>query len=378
MFIEGKPGSGKSTLVRYFTDHLPPDGAIVAKFFYSHRDGELERDHRSMLQSLLYDILKADESFFIHFQQPYRNHGGADRDLRTAGTGTSGPSRTWPYETLKTILRACRTHPLKRKLVLIVDAMDESDSADRADIVQFLWDLSVSADKDCVVKVFLASRPLNEFHRDLSSRCKRVLLQERNRKDIEYYTDAFLQDPVFHSVQGVRNQAKDYIVQNADGVFLWVHLVRQSLVRFARNGSSPRKLLNLLESLPKGLESYYKYMLERLSGSDKHDCNEDDSHKDDGDLDDIRDGMRILQFCLFSHRPIQLAELGHALAIPGDILDEPLDLSWEDDKPNVHRRLTHCVGGFVEIRKSPASGLDGKSLIPLEVFVRLKLIILSS
>ncbi|KAF8538585.1 hypothetical protein BDD12DRAFT_884820 [Trichophaea hybrida] len=67
MFIEGKPGSGKSTLVKYFSDNFQADGAIMAKFFYSYWEGELDRDHRNMLQSLLYDILTADESFFIHF-----------------------------------------------------------------------------------------------------------------------------------------------------------------------------------------------------------------------------------------------------------------------------------------------------------------------
>ena len=347
----------------------------MAKFFYSHRDGELERDHRSMLQCLLYDILKADESYFIHFQQEYRDLVGAELDLSTAETG-SRLSRTWSYETLKNILLACRTHPLQRRLFLIVDAMDESDNDDRADIVQFLRGLSVSVGKECVIKVFLASRPINAFHRDLAIGCHRISLQERNTQDIECYTDVFLQDPVFHSVQGIRNPAKDYIVKNADGVFLWVCLVRDSFVRFAMNGLSQNELLRRLKLLPKGLESFYKYMLERLSGSDKDD--NDDSDKDDGDGDECKDGKRILQFCLFSHRSIQLAELGHALAIPGDILDPPPDLSWEDDKPNVHRRLTHCMGGFVEIRKSPASGLDGKSLISLEVFVRLKFIILSS
>jgi hypothetical protein len=330
---------------------MQTDSAIVAKFFYSYRDGELERDHRNMLQTLLYDILHADETFFIHFQQAYRDLGGAG---------------TWSYETLKSILQSCQSHPLKRRLILIVDAMDESDNVERANIVQFLWNLSVSAVKECVVKVFLASRPINEFHQDLTSGCHRISLQERNRKDIECYTNAFLQDPVFHSVQDVKGRIKDYIVENADGVFLWVHLVRHSLMRFVSNGSSPRKILSLLKSLPKGLESYYEYMLERLSSRDEH----DDDNKDDGDRDDNRDGVRILQFCLFSHRAVQLVELGHALAISGNILDPPPELLyWEDDKPDVEKRLTHCAGGFVEIKNSPTSGLKGKSLISLKVLV---------
>ena len=356
LFIEGKPGSGKSTLVRYFIDNLRADGAIVAKFFYSHRGGELARDHRKMLQSLLYDILDADKSFFIHFEQAYRNLEDAEFGWQTA--------RTWPYETLKKILRACLTHPLKRRLFLIIDAMDESDGADRADIIQFLQDLSISTDKKCVVKVFLASRPINEFHLHHASRSHRILLQEKNRKDIEYYTHEFLQQPEFHTVRGITDHIKDFILKNAHGVFLWVSLVRDELIRFIRRGEAQDRILNLLKSLPRKLESYYEHMLQGLNGDDD---------------DDTRDGIRILQFCFFSHRAVQLLELDHALAIPGQLQDRPPNSFWEDKRPaDVRYRLLHCAGNFVEIRDTPVSRLDSKSFILLLMFVRPELIIHSS
>ncbi|KAA8893846.1 hypothetical protein FN846DRAFT_1002878 [Sphaerosporella brunnea] len=282
-------------LLRYFTDHLRRDGAVIAKFFYSHRDGELERNHRNMLQSLLYDILKEDESFFIHFQQAYRDLKGANYDWRT--------SETWPYGTLKNTLHACRTHPLKRRLFLIVDAMDESDNADRADIIHFLWDLSVPTEKECVIKVFLASRPINE--QDPTSEGHRIPLQAENRNDIENYTH---------------------------GIFLWARLVEDELVHLVTKGTRQDKVREFLKSLPKGLESYYEYMLERLnSGSD--------------DDDNVRDGTRILQLCLLSHRAIELFELDHALAISGEAQDTPSDLPfWEDERPtDIEKRLTYCA-----------------------------------
>ncbi|KAF8542081.1 hypothetical protein BDD12DRAFT_803176 [Trichophaea hybrida] len=298
LFIEGKPGSGKSTLVRYFAEHflLMPeaDGAIIAKYFYSHQDGELERDHRNMLRSLLYEILKADESFFIHFQQAYREVRGSEFDLPLA--------ETWSLETLKDVLRACTKHPLKRRIFLIVDAIDESDNDGRVDIVQFLSNLSFFAKKDCVLKVFLASRPIAEFDQDFTHR---ILLQEKNRKDIESYTHASLQ----------------------------------------KLGSTQSRLLGFLKSLPEKLESYYVYMLYGLNGNDE---------------DDTRDDTRILQFCLFSHRGIQFGELDYALAIPGEIKDPPPDpFFWEAERPTgVRKRLTHCAGSFVEIKNSPISCLD--------------------
>jgi predicted ATPase len=50
LYLQGKPGSGKSTLTRYFKDNLSKwdpnvNSAIVANFFYSDRDGELQKSH---------------------------------------------------------------------------------------------------------------------------------------------------------------------------------------------------------------------------------------------------------------------------------------------------------------------------------------------
>ena len=340
MFIEGKPGSGKSTLVRYFTDNFNPrvDGAIVAKFFYSHRDGELERNHRSMLQCLLYDILKEDESFFMYFQQ-------AHRDLEA--------SSGWAYAALKAVLKSCLNHPLKRSLFLVIDAMDESDENDRAEIVEFLRELSNPAGKRCVIKVFLASRPINEIYHVNLSGDQRIRLQDNNRVDIERYTHCILQKPIFHHYSDIRGEVQDYIVQNADGVFLWVRVVGDELEKRCRKGSPSKKMLIFLKSLPKELEGYYEYILQGLDGSDE---------------DDRRDSTRILQFCLFSHRAIEHLELSDALAIPGEIFPTWPDLSsWEGDRPkDIRLRLTNCAGGFVETKSISGLRTSGKTLVPLQ------------
>jgi hypothetical protein len=334
LFIEGKPGSGKSTLARYFTN-LPKDGAIVAKFFYSHRDSELERNHRNMVQGLLYDILNTDESFFIHFQQAYRDLGGPSEP--------PCPPRIWTYGTLKDILRACVKHPEKRKLLLIIDAMDESDDDDRADIVQFLCDLSASTDSESVVKVFLASRSINDLP-DSTYEGYRIRLQDKNQADIECYTRAFLHKPVFRSIEGFRHQIEDYIIAKADGTFLWVRLVVDELVRFLKKGEPPARALEFLKALPRELERYYERILQSLDGSDPF---------------DTRYGQRIFQFCLFGHRAIQLIELAHALALSGEI---PPDISsWETEIPaDINRLVIHCAGCLVEFKHNPTSHRDGK------------------
>jgi len=310
------------------------DQVLVADFFYSHREGELERSHYHMLRSLLYDILAADESFFLHFQTVFRRCGG--RNI------------VWAYDDLKDILLACGNHPLSRELFLVIDAMDESDEKDRRDIVLLFQKLSDPTNNKCLVKVFLASRPINNLHYALADTCNHILLQEKNTEDIEKFSNAFLGDRVFHSAQNFQEQARKYIVQHADGVFLWVALIREDLMRYADQGRSENQLMKFLKSLPRELGSYYVHMLEELL-----------VHS--GDHEDIRDGRRILQFCLFSHRPIQMAELDHALAIPGNSPLPELNSSWESERPiDIRKRVTHCTGNFIEVRKRPTWGLESK------------------
>ena len=292
-----------------------------------------------MLRYLLNEILEKDESFFMHFQQEYRNLGS--------------PPKDWEYETLKAVLRACLNHPLKRRVFLIVDAMDESDECDRADIVDFLQEVSAPVrptDKKCIVKAFLTSRPINEIHPVSIPVDRRIRLQEKNREDIEKFTRHLLKKPIFSSYGDTMGKIEDYIVKHADGVFLWVRVVGDELESYCRKGLAPRKILAFLKSLPKELEDYYEYILQGLNARDQ---------------DNIRDGTRILQFCLFSHRAIELLELRDALGIPGEISPSELDLtplSWEVDRPgNIRSRLTDSVGCFVEIKG--ISGLHaGKSL----------------
>jgi hypothetical protein len=267
--------------MRFFREHFRPasESVILAGFFYSHRDGEQQRRHCNMLRSLLYDILKADESFFVHFQSEYRH-------LLKSG----GNTVTWDYGSLSDILMRCSEHPLKANLILIVDAMDESDVDDRQDIVQRLCNLGAPKNRNCVVKIFLASRPLTGLPKDFDLRCHRIRLQEKNKKDIEIYTNAFLEDLELDKHSKI--EVQEYISEHADGVFVWVTLVEKAFREYIDLGHSMQQLMDYLKSLPKELEEFYDYMRKELERKDKT---------------SIATGKRILQFCLFSHRPMTAA-----------------------------------------------------------------------
>jgi hypothetical protein len=282
-----------------------------------------------MLRSILFDVLDQNETLFFHFQKRYRQ------------AAQPGSPFQWPYDFLKEILFSLRDHPVEVRLHLIVDAVDESEDRDRLGIVQLLRGLCAKREH-CLVssKAFIASRPITGLnHRSArAAGLKVITLQEVNEPDILRFTESFLGPNLGLSPDLIR-QAKEYIAQNAQGVFIWVHLVKEELLRYSENGCRGREILSFLKSLPTELEGFYSRILSELETRTDR---------------DIKDGLRMLQFVLFTYRPLRLQELTHALAIPGGINEEfPCsNESFEEELINdIDKRIIHCTGNFLDIKR---------------------------
>ncbi|KAE8150884.1 hypothetical protein BDV25DRAFT_104502 [Aspergillus avenaceus] len=336
LYIQGKPASGKSTLAKYFYNNLDikhpaANHAIMAKFFYSFREGERQTSHFNMLLTILYDILSQDESFFYHyFQSRYRRRKMALYPPHCQEVGRT----SWDYESLKEQLSCLKDYSSARPIYLIIDAVDESDREDRRDILALLY--SICADIEmCTVKIFVASRPV-EIEPMRGARHHHIVLQNETKADIASFAEGFLEGlQLMHYMK----LAVDYIVQNAQGVFLWVELVGAELVALAEGGYAARDIFIFLKELPKELEDLYARMLQRIRR----------------DRSNIRDGLKIFHFVLFAARPLKENELLHALGIPTD-WNTGFKLSeraFQDCLPtDLVRRLINCAGNFMEIRAS--------------------------
>lgn len=332
LYLQGKPGSGKSTLTKYFAKYLPErepnvKSAIVATFFYSFREGEAQRSHYNMLRSILYAILNQHEAFFYHhFQCEYR------RQLQTAGGGLF----RWDYSSLKSLLSSLRDHTVAERLYLIIDAVDESDYNDRREILDLFLRICSEAQK-CVVKAFIASRPVATLERRISEFHSFIRLQDETQLDILNFANAFLQRVEFPQFI---EQARKYVVDNANGVFLWVRLVGEELLAYDEQGCAEEDVFEFLKSLPTELDEFYRRMLDKMVGRTEKE------HKD---------GVKMFQFVLFAQRPLTVCELLHAFGVSDNPETKSLasDESFQKRIPN-QRRITHCGGNFLEIKQ-----LDG-------------------
>jgi hypothetical protein len=320
LYIEGKPGSGKSTLAKYFHKNFPKraKNCIVAHYFYTFRGTFLESTHQNMLRSILYSILEQDESAFFHFQQEFRNFQRGYTE--------------WPYKSLKNVLSYFKNHPSTKPLYLILDAMDESNEDDRLNIIQLLCELCLE-DSPCRIKVFLASRPVAELKHHMQKPHLVIKLQEENKYDISRFMDDFLQNELKLTGK-ILGEAAEYITGNAQGVFVWVGLVKTELLRLVVTGCTNAEILHHLKEIPADLEHFYKVMFARLES---------------GQPRDIRDGIRLFRFIFFALRPLTVDELRHALAMLDD--HNP---SYEEFQQNtisaMRTRIEHCGGNFLEIK----------------------------
>ena len=331
--------------MKYFQRSLfeqePRERQIVASFYYSYREGEQQTNHSNMLRSVLYDVLSQNEEFFFHFQHSYRQ------------VLQGGGHPKWSYKSLKRILLSLtKDHPVRERLYLIVDAMDESDNGERIDVIELLHELC-ALKGHCIVKVFVASRPVPGLCDHSAKKHKMIRLQDVNNSDILKFAESFLSGPGLGFPPGIAHSATEYITKNAQGVFVWVNLVREELLEYARDGCTKRQIFDFLKSLPTELEGIYEGILKRLENGRKQ---------------NIAVGKQMLQFVLFAYRPLGLAELRQALAIQDD-LDSEFSCSDESLEEGliygIEKRVVSCAGNFLEIKDQGDHGSSHAQIILL-------------
>ncbi|KAF8850535.1 hypothetical protein BDZ45DRAFT_696655 [Acephala macrosclerotiorum] len=265
-WINGKAGSGKSTLMRYLYEnpltmenlkHWSGSSSLCIAAFFFWGSGMVEQKSQSgLLRSLLYEVLR---------QHPDLIPVVLPRDWAKRYTcliDTIQPERDiWSLTRLKRAFQLLsRQDIVKIRLCLFIDGLDEYDG-DHDEVAQIFESFTTSP----CIKVCLSSRPLVLFgHVFQGSPCLR--LQDLTVRDIQYY----VADTLEHHRQFQRLALKqprrtsdlvNEIVRKAEGVFLWVSLVVKSLLSGLSNRDDMRDLQRRVRLLPSDLEALYSHML---------------------------------------------------------------------------------------------------------------------
>jgi hypothetical protein len=265
-WVRGKAGSGKSTLLRYLDDNVcntEPFSKWVgdleglkANCFFWNSGTKMQRSMPGLLRCLLHQLLQERPELMSRVVSTHRWED-ATRDV----------AKKWSEAELReTLLRLATALSSSARILLIVDGLDEFEGSDqqRSEMVALLKTLTRTGN----VKACLSSRPWNIYLEELEAYPK-LCLEVLTYDDIRNYVHARLESSdKFQRLKKIYPEASTVIispiVQKARGVFLWVILVVEELLRGLRDGDSLVKLQRTIEEIPADLDEYFMRMLQSI------------------------------------------------------------------------------------------------------------------
>ncbi|CEI62578.1 hypothetical protein FVEN_g5114 [Fusarium venenatum] len=278
LWIKGKPGAGKSTIMKFLYSRAKKKDrkcqTLTGSFFFNARGAELEKTVSGMYRSLLLQLLKGFPDLQCVLDNPELV------PLAQAGC----PS----LNVLKDLLRNAVLRLAQRSFTCYIDALDECDEQQVMDMVEYFEELAEQCTEDCVrLQICFSSRhyPFIDIRRGL---CLILEEQAGHTSDLETYIKSHLRvrDPP------LLTELQEKMLEKAAGVFMWVVLVVEVLN--AENRRGRLSLKTRLEEVPSGLSELFKDLLRR-------------------DKTNMEELLLSILWILLSKRPLNPEEYYHAL-----------------------------------------------------------------
>lgn len=295
-WISGKAGSGKSTLMKYILDsevtlqcletwesNRPPHAEdtlgelgekkiplCLATFFFWNSGQVDQKSQKGMLRSLLFQIFSKYHDIIPIVCDYY--WATAYKRLLENEDDTVIP--VWDLSRLiSTLQDVFRQTTIPIRVCLLIDGLDEfeaepGDSAEPEDIAKLFKDITSSGN----VKACVSSRPWPIFATAYQS-YPFLRLQDLNGPDIIKYVDGkFGQSNDYQALllrePSTAPQLIEQIIDKSQGVFLWVRIVVQNILRGITNGDDISESLRRLRAIPPELEPLYHHLLNLIEKAD--------------------------------------------------------------------------------------------------------------
>ncbi|KAL6409850.1 Pfs, NACHT and Ankyrin domain protein [Ilyonectria robusta] len=326
LWIKGKPGAGKSTIMNFAYTQATQDKANkVIAFFFNARGDSLERSTTGMYRSLLFQLLNTLPRLLEVFDEP--EHKDKLDDLHETIVSQSRHPE-WHVGVLQSLLRSAITRLDQQCLTIFVDALDECDADQVEEMVEYFEDLGLCAVSNGTrLTICFSSR--HYPHIDIQYGRKLSLeLQEGHEKDIATYIQSKLKVGRSKTAEGIKTKLQT----NAGGIFMWVVLV-VDILKVEYKGGRIFDVRKRLEALPTKLSDLFREILWR-------------------DRKNLRDLQLCIQWILFAKRPLKLEEYYFA-AVSGLSPDELHEWEPEDvTRDDMSRFLLSSSKGLAETTKS--------------------------
>ncbi|KAF5704914.1 ankyrin protein 3 [Fusarium mundagurra] len=320
LWIRGKPGAGKSTIMKFiYLESKKKDRkhqTLTASFFFNARGEILEKTVSGMYRSLLLQLFHGFPDLECVLDDPEllpRNQSGCP-----------------PLNALKDLLRAAISKLGQRSFRCFIDALDECDEQQVMDLVEYFEDLAEQCTEENIdLRICFSSRhyPYIDIKFGI-----RIILEEEigHGSDLESYIKSNLRI----KDKTLLAELQEKMLVKAAGVFLWVVLVVDIMNK--ENCRGRLALRRRLEQVPSGLSDLFKDLLKR----------------DNSNMEELQ---LSLFWILLSQRPLKPDEYYHAiwsgLYLEGLAdLDIP-EVDTEDSEDCFARCVISSSKGLAEITK---------------------------
>jgi hypothetical protein len=321
LWIKGKPGAGKSILMKFLFSEAEElakssPNAMVISFFFNARGDHLEMSTIGLYRSLLLQIFEKTpdlrsvlDGLDYNAQRLIREHG-------------------WQIEILKGRLAKVVEALGSRTLICYIDALDECNEDQVADMISFFEDLGeLAADANTRLHICFSSR---HYPTVVIQRGFEVIIEDEQEHaaDITRYIKSKLRLGNSKQAEALRSD----ILEKSAGIFLWVALVIQILNKEYAKGHVG-VLRERLKDIPPKLDELFEMILTR-------------------DCENMQELQLCTQWILFAMRPLKPQELYSAVHIG---VDEGVSTSWDTDSissDDMHRFVHSSSKGLAEVTKS--------------------------
>ncbi|KAF2269040.1 hypothetical protein CC78DRAFT_606966 [Lojkania enalia] len=323
-WITGKPGSGKSTLMKNIASREETQqelrrwakntGALVqASFYFWSGASRLNKSREGLLRSLLSQIFQQYDNL-IPVYCPRR------AEIHTLFGKYTMP---WEMEELQDVMFKV-LQDSEKKFFFVIDGLDECVD-DHEELVALLREISGNSN----VKMCLSSRPWSDFL-DNYKHGPHLKLHELTTSDIEHFVNSKLRGS--SGFADLQMSDRDFaaslieeITQKSQGVFIWVNIVVHAIIADLKAGKRIATLQSRLQELPGDLEELFQKLLDMIEEGNKEDA------------------YQIFRLAQVAHTPITLLTLVFAQG-DGDLEDGNafINSKFVKKRLTVEEKEGHC------------------------------------
>ncbi|KAF2733239.1 hypothetical protein EJ04DRAFT_565274 [Polyplosphaeria fusca] len=308
LWLHGIPGSGKTKLVSHVIDIWSERETEFTRlaYFYCRQDEESRRKGLNILQSFVKQLASNSEAT----RQTSKLHKGLTdlyEEKEQSGFASAALTTNEAIRCLQDLLGSYT------QTILILDALDECQEADRAFLVDTFDDL---ARRSTCVKILISSRRSDDIVRWLKRKANVGIEARDNQNDIRLFIQSKLKMEVERRrrlriraiSQDLIDEVTAVIFERSKGMFQWAALQIDQLLSLQRETDIRKRL----GTLPAGLTETYDDIISRIEAQE-------------GSAPTV--ALNVIQWLLISEEPIPMRVMvAAALQDPSDDEVSPTDM----------------------------------------------------